>query len=217
MLDSVGLLSTLASQQSRICIGCDEVTTMVETALQRYGSRLASMVHRLTYANVVATLAVFIALGGASYAASQLPANSVGTRQLSFPLGLKSHTQTRSSIPVLVCPAGAPCPPPKTKALVSVHVHFKSRTQALVLGSVTVQSAPKPTVLDIGAEINRSLGFEHYRVGVPPTIRIWRIVSLSAGSHTVLLMAGAHAESGPAKALRADDAQVAVVALPRLG
>jgi hypothetical protein len=37
---------------------------------------------RLTYANVMATLAVFIALGGASYAAIRIPANSVGNKQL---------------------------------------------------------------------------------------------------------------------------------------
>jgi hypothetical protein len=36
----------------------------------------------LSYANVMATLAVFIALGGASYAATQLPKDSVGTREL---------------------------------------------------------------------------------------------------------------------------------------
>lgn len=37
---------------------------------------------RLSYANVMATVAVFIALGGASYAAFKLPKNSVGTKQL---------------------------------------------------------------------------------------------------------------------------------------
>jgi hypothetical protein len=37
---------------------------------------------RLTYSNVVATLAIFIALGGISYAATQLPRNSVGTKQI---------------------------------------------------------------------------------------------------------------------------------------
>jgi hypothetical protein len=37
---------------------------------------------KLTYANVMATIAVFIALGGASYAAVKLPKNSVGTKQL---------------------------------------------------------------------------------------------------------------------------------------
>lgn len=37
---------------------------------------------RLTYANVMASAAAFIALGGTSYAVTQLPRNSVGTPQL---------------------------------------------------------------------------------------------------------------------------------------
>jgi hypothetical protein len=37
---------------------------------------------KLTYANVMATIAVFIALGGASYAALKLPKNSVGSKQI---------------------------------------------------------------------------------------------------------------------------------------
>ena len=37
---------------------------------------------RLSYANVIATLALFLALGGVSYAATQLPKNSVGSKQL---------------------------------------------------------------------------------------------------------------------------------------
>lgn len=37
---------------------------------------------RLSYANVIATLALFIALGGSSYAALKLPRNSVGAAQL---------------------------------------------------------------------------------------------------------------------------------------
>jgi hypothetical protein len=41
------------------------------------------MLPKLTYANVVATLALFIAIGGASaFAASQLGKNTVGTKQL---------------------------------------------------------------------------------------------------------------------------------------
>jgi hypothetical protein len=37
---------------------------------------------RLSFANVVATIALFIALGGASYAAIKVPKNSVGSKQL---------------------------------------------------------------------------------------------------------------------------------------
>jgi hypothetical protein len=43
------------------------------------GRRVSS---KLSYANVMATLAVFIGLGGIGYAAVNLPANSVGTKQL---------------------------------------------------------------------------------------------------------------------------------------
>lgn len=43
---------------------------------------LARLHSRLTYANVVASLALFVALGGVSWAAVTLPANSVGKRQL---------------------------------------------------------------------------------------------------------------------------------------
>jgi hypothetical protein len=37
---------------------------------------------RLTYSNVVSTLCLFILLGGGAYAATKLPKNSVGTKQL---------------------------------------------------------------------------------------------------------------------------------------
>lgn len=37
---------------------------------------------KLSYANVVSTICLFVVLGGSAYAASQLPRNSVGTKQL---------------------------------------------------------------------------------------------------------------------------------------
>ena len=37
---------------------------------------------RLTYANVMVTVLAFVVLGGGAYAATQLPKNSVGTKQL---------------------------------------------------------------------------------------------------------------------------------------
>jgi hypothetical protein len=43
---------------------------------------MGSLRPRLSYANVVATLALFAALSGGAYAATQLPRNSVGTAQL---------------------------------------------------------------------------------------------------------------------------------------
>ena len=43
---------------------------------------MRSIAKHLTFANVVACLALFVALGGASYAAFKLPKNSVGTKQI---------------------------------------------------------------------------------------------------------------------------------------
>jgi hypothetical protein len=40
------------------------------------------LLNKLTYANVMATIAVFVALGGVGYAATRLPRNSVGTKQI---------------------------------------------------------------------------------------------------------------------------------------
>jgi hypothetical protein len=59
----------------------------------------------------MATLAVFIALGGASYAVTQLPANSVGSRQI------KAHAVTK---------------PKLAKSLVkSLRLHCRSGTRAV--------------------------------------------------------------------------------------
>jgi hypothetical protein len=43
---------------------------------------LRTLCSRINYANVVATIALLIALGGVGYAATKLPNNSVGTKQL---------------------------------------------------------------------------------------------------------------------------------------
>jgi hypothetical protein len=43
---------------------------------------MKALLSKLSYANVMATFAVFLALGGGAYAATQLPKNSVGTKQL---------------------------------------------------------------------------------------------------------------------------------------
>src|SRR3954464_4254616 len=43
---------------------------------------MRSLWSKLTYANVMSTIAVFLALGGVGYAVSQLPKNSVGPRQI---------------------------------------------------------------------------------------------------------------------------------------
>jgi hypothetical protein len=58
---------------------------------------VSSFKQHLTYANIMATLAVFIALGGSSYAAVRLSANSVGSRQISRN-AVKSSEIARSAV-----------------------------------------------------------------------------------------------------------------------
>ncbi|HEY7255887.1 MAG TPA: hypothetical protein VH476_04310 [Solirubrobacterales bacterium] len=57
---------------------------------------------RLSYANVVATLALVLALGGVSWAATKLPKNSVGTKQIKnnavTGAKVKKHTLTGKNI-----------------------------------------------------------------------------------------------------------------------
>jgi hypothetical protein len=43
---------------------------------------LARLLSRLTYSNLLATLAIFIALGGTSYAVLEVPRNSIGALQI---------------------------------------------------------------------------------------------------------------------------------------
>src|SRR3954453_20628502 len=50
----------------------------------------------LTYANVMATVAVFLALGGGAYAALKLPKNSVGTNQIKKNAVRSSKVKNRS-------------------------------------------------------------------------------------------------------------------------
>jgi len=70
---------------------------------------------RVTYANVVATLALFIALGGGAYAASRLPKNSVGSRQIKKNAITSSKVKNRSLLAVDFKSGQLPAGPPGPK------------------------------------------------------------------------------------------------------
>ncbi len=67
---------------------------------------------RLTYANAIASLALFVALGGTGYAATQLAPDSVGTTQLraGAVTGAKIAAKTRKALKGTRGPAGAAGP-----------------------------------------------------------------------------------------------------------
>ncbi len=110
---------------------------------------------RLTYANVVSTLALFIALGGVSYGAIKLPANSVGTsqlrdgavtqRKLGFPIamasaGLGGFRAVGSPLSASCFSGGVACspPPPVPTSLAQVTLHLSSAGNVLLLGTAEV-------------------------------------------------------------------------------
>jgi hypothetical protein len=58
------------------------IASVTSQAMPSGGLKMKRLRPRLTYANVIATLALFLALGGGAYAAVQLPKNSIGAKQL---------------------------------------------------------------------------------------------------------------------------------------
>jgi hypothetical protein len=58
---------------------------------------IAKLLTRLTYANVISTLALFLALGGGAYAAVKLPSNSVTTKQIK-PGAIKASDLGKGSV-----------------------------------------------------------------------------------------------------------------------
>jgi len=125
---------------------------------------LRRLTDRLSYANVVATLALFVALGGASYAAVELPAGSVGVRQLkpkavtleklAFPLGIASLANARpiglgkggcDGEPLL---PGEPAPPCKPVLGPDVGLRFDLRMasagQVLLSGMLRLHDTQSP-------------------------------------------------------------------------
>ena len=178
---------------------------------------------RLTYANVVATLALFIAVGGASYAAVALPANSVGARQVRFPIGGRAETGAGARLAVTGCSGNISCPAPIPTSLATVTVHLKAPTELLILGSaqfeVTASSSRSATVqVDFGDEFKNTISLpEHPIVGASSqTLNLTDVVDASAGTHTIRLKADAQPSSGSPGSVAVFKPLIDVLALPRL-
>jgi CO/xanthine dehydrogenase FAD-binding subunit len=124
---------------------------------------------RIRYANVVATLAMFVSLGGASYAAITFPAGSVGPRQLrahavelndlNFPLGNASITDNKTEELAGACPPPTPGPyiapdlvaPPQEGPTPGreVHLHFQAsgRLAVSAIARLENESAAQTPIL----------------------------------------------------------------------
>lgn len=90
---------------------------------------------RLSYANVMASLAVFLVMGGAAYAATALPKNSVGSKQLKNGAitPAKLSTSAKTALQGATGPQGPPGPagaPGATRVTVRVGPFVKGTSTA---------------------------------------------------------------------------------------
>ncbi|HUA11688.1 MAG TPA: hypothetical protein VMA83_06760 [Solirubrobacteraceae bacterium] len=154
---------------------------------------------RLSYANVVSTIALCLALGGVSYAAVELPAGSVGTRQLrdgsvtpdklAFPLGASSGITVRTRVIV------KPDQGSKTELARDV-ISVRRRSEVLVVGSacfvaeggagdvyVAVDDGNRSVLAETEGELSTA---NKLRTNVETSV----VTTLAAGRHPILLIAG---------------------------
>jgi hypothetical protein len=120
----------------------------------RRGPRLAD---RLSYANVIATVALFIGLGGTSYAIVTLPEHSVGQRQLkagavtpgalAFPLGVHGFVGKR----VPYEPSEARCPLGSCQVRLAEEpfgqLHLRGAGQLFVFADVEIEGSSRESAI----------------------------------------------------------------------
>jgi hypothetical protein len=175
--------------------------------------KLKFLADRLTYANVVATLALFSGIGGVSYAAIVLPPHSVGPRQLrahavglgalDFPLGTIGITNDKTEdLTKNGCNGGpfsgnaAPdCTPPARGGPTpgrEVHIHFSSPGRLVISAIVGLRNeGPVSTTatITLGLNVDRQQIAET-KADIPGgdnavQVPIQRLANLSSGMHSV--------------------------------
>jgi hypothetical protein len=185
-------------------------------SIEQQGKWLQRIGARLSYANVVATLALFVALGGVSYAALTLPRDSVGSPQLrngavtlsklGFPLGMATGTRPGPvgiGTPAPVC-GNVPGPrcsvPPLTPLMfASLALNLSRPAQVLLFASAALEqpgsAGGAPDSIDLGISTDES-GVDGQQTGnldaansFSTTVRFQSVVTLAAGHHRVGLTA----------------------------
>ncbi len=175
---------------------------------------------RLTYANVVSTIALFVALGGGAYAVTTLPAGSVGQRQLAFPLGIATRTADYTQrLNVRSCPPAAPCVAARPQTLASVSISLKHPAKLLVLGSasfVEPSSSREPVFVRLSGNTSGDFGAQTAgTIGTSSSsLHFSRVISALAGRQVIRL--SATVTGSGAQVIDANAAHLDVVALPAL-
>ena len=167
----------------------------------------------------VAYLALFIALGGTSYAATQLPTNSVGTDQLAFPLGIASVNAPTTRVPVS-CTSGRRCVLARGP-LARVRFSLKRSSQLLVLfqARAVEHGSPAPTAPLFLQSTPRGRRMPYPVTTTPTRVSYSGVISMPAGSQTVGVAAYTYAAGTtrpPRSFVRLYNPQITVIALPPL-
>jgi len=166
---------------------------------------------RLSYANVVATLALFVALGGVSYAAVVLPAHSVGARQLkagavgpaqlAFPLASASrYSRTPVRLlknacdePLLPGEPAPPCTPSVDTGNETTRLHVTATRSGhlLVLATVSLGDTTPPgtdATVTVGVFLDQTQVSER-TLKLPgdtrPTLPVQIYLPLTKGEHEI--------------------------------
>ncbi len=187
---------------------------------------------RTSYANVVATLALFVALGGSSYAALTLPSRSVGTRQLrngsvtvpklAFPLAIAAgslgHAVTvgergpECPVTPAVCPIRPPRPP-RTIAVATLKLARPS--DVLITGTLSVhESVPSGQSGEDSLAVRGEANVPEPRLdeanGYSATVTGEHLIHELAGTHRYYLKAGGYVRFPTT----ATEAQIVAIAMP---
>lgn len=191
-----------------------------------------------SYSNVMATIAVFVSLGGASYAATELPVGSVGSKQLrhasvqvqalAFALGSGSLTDEHAQLLATQCPPAkelvGPAPdltaPPRGGMTpgkeLRLTVGGPGRLTAMATADIADESSSRATLeLELIAD-REPLARTQITVGGNESVQvpIEGVTDVASGSHTVGLRVLPDECLGSPGRLRMIQATIIASALP---
>lgn len=186
-------------------------------------------------AAVLSTVALFVALGGASYAVTALPRDSVGARQLrpgavtpaklGFALGSSGTTRTDRFLLSAYCAPGAVCPLFALAPKEIAHTTLVTRWRGSVLVSGTVEADEDarggPVEVQVWATVGPGArpgapdGTQTVLPAQPSTFPVQTLVTnVAPGRHVIRLTAMASGDAGPGYRLPLPRVTLAAVALP---
>jgi hypothetical protein len=197
---------------------------------------------RFTYANMVASLALFVSLGGASYAAMVLPAGSVGSKQLrahavtpgtlGFPLGavgvatkaVDDLVKGACNSPLRPGQIPPPCLPPTLAGATQgreVHIRLQSSGSLVISAIAGLKNEDQPhteahvtfTIAVDGRAVTESTFTSSG--GESRQVPIQALINVAPGSHTAGLAIWANYNSNAPGDILISPVSVVITALPR--